>query len=196
MHMEEHTLSEMSDELKLMLGRFRYEQFVEKLGWRLPAHPHPGLCEWDQYDTEQARYVLAINQRGAIVGCSRLIPSTFPTLLEGVFSQTCSGTPPRDPAVWEMTRFTTNEPQLAMPLFWRSLRIASQAGADSIVGVVNRTMERYYQINGVHYQRLGPPAVHQNEKIIAIQLSAHREHHRHALASATFTRSLPLQEIA
>jgi len=32
MHMEEHTLSAMSDELKLRLGRFRHEQFVEKLG--------------------------------------------------------------------------------------------------------------------------------------------------------------------
>ncbi|POA54126.1 MULTISPECIES: acyl-homoserine-lactone synthase [Pseudomonas] len=196
MHMEEHRLSEMNDELRFSLGRFRYEQFVQRLGWRLPAHPHPDQCEWDQYDTEHARYILAINRQGAILGCSRLIPTTCPNLLEGVFSQTCSGAPPRHPAIWEMTRFTTRESQLAMPLFWRSLKVASQAGAEAIVGVVNRSMARYYQINGVHYERLGPPTLHQDEKLIAIKLSAHREQHRRALAPATLSGNTPLQETA
>ncbi len=196
MHMEEHTLSEMNGELRFLLGRFRYEQFVERLGWRLPAHPHPDQCEWDQYDTDQARYILVIDNQGAVAGCSRLIPTTCPNLLEGVFSQACTGAPPRHPAIWEMTRFTTREPQLAMPLFWRSLKIANQAGADAIVGVVNRTMERYYKINGVQFERLGPPTLHQDEKIIAIKLSAHREHHRGVLASTHFSASAPLQETA
>ncbi|WP_409300506.1 acyl-homoserine-lactone synthase [Pseudomonas sp. KCJK8993] len=196
MHMEEHRLSEMNHELRLRLGRFRYEQFVQRLGWRLPAHPHPDPGEWDQYDTEHARYVLAINRTGAIVGCSRLIPTTCPNLLEGVFSQTCKGAPPKHPAIWEMTRFTTREPQLAMPLFWRSLKVASQAGADAIVGVVNRTMERYYKINGVHYERLGPPTLHQDEKLIAIKLSAHREDHRRASAATPLSGGPPLQETA
>jgi len=56
MPMEEHTLNGMSDELKLMFSRFWHEQFVEKLAWRLPAHPHQASCECDQYDTERARY--------------------------------------------------------------------------------------------------------------------------------------------
>ncbi|AUG04221.1 MULTISPECIES: acyl-homoserine-lactone synthase [Pseudomonas] len=196
MHMEEHTLNEMSDELKLMLGRFRHEQFVEKLGWRLPAHPSQAGCEWDQYDTEHARYLLAFNEDRAIVGCARLIPTTFPNLLEGVFGHTCAGAPPKHPAIWEMTRFTTREPQLAMPLFWRSLKTASLAGADAIVGIVNSTMERYYKINGVHYERLGPVTVHQNEKILAIKLSAHREHHRSAVAPSAFMSDTLLRETA
>nr|BFD42017.1 acyl-homoserine-lactone synthase [Pseudomonas sp. FFPRI_1] len=196
MHMEEHSLNDMSDALRWMLGRFRYEQFVVKLGWHLPAHPHPDRCEWDQYDTPHARYVLAFDPQGAIIGCARLIPSTFPNLLEGVFSQACAGAPPRHPAIWEMSRFTTCEPQLAMPLFWYSLKLASLAGADTIVGVVNRTMQRYYKINGVRYEALGPVTVHQDEKILAIALSAHREQHGGALAPALFTPDALLQETA
>jgi acyl homoserine lactone synthase len=196
MHMEEHTLSEMSDELKIMLGRFRHEQFVEKLGWRLPIQPHQAGCEWDQYDTEHARYLLAFNEHHCIVGCARLIPTIFPNLLEGVFSHTCAGTPPKHTAIWEMTRFTTREPQLAMPLFWKSLKTASQAGADAIVGIVNSTMERYYKINGVNYERLGPVTVHQDEKILAIKLSAHREHHRGARMPSAFTSGAFLEETA
>lgn len=196
MRMEEHTLNEMSDELKFMLGRFRHEQFVEKLGWRLPAHPHPANCEWDQYDTEHARYILAFNEHATIVGCARLIPTTRPNLLEGVFSQTCAGAPPKHPAIWEMTRFTTREPQLAMPLFWRSLKAARLAGADAIVGIVNSTMERYYKINGVNYERLGPVTLHQDEKILAIKLSAHREHHRSALAPSAFMSGVLFKESA
>ncbi|AZE94692.1 N-acyl-L-homoserine lactone synthetase RhlL [Pseudomonas orientalis] len=186
MHMEEHTLSAMSDELKLMLGRFRHEQFVEKLGWRLPIPPDQAGYEWDQYDTEHARYLLAFNEPRSIIGCARLIPTTFPNLLEGVFSHTCTGKPPKHPAIWEMTRFTTREPQLAMPLFWKTLQTARLAGADAIVGIVNSTMERYYKINGVNYERLGPVITHQDEKILAIKLSAHREDHRGARLPSAF----------
>ncbi|AZF10956.1 Autoinducer synthesis protein phzI [Pseudomonas sp. R2-37-08W] len=196
MHMEEHTLSEMSDELKLMLGRFRHEQFVEKLGWRLPIQPHQAGCEWDQYDTEHARYLLAFNEHHSIIGCARLIPTIFPNLLEGVFSHTCAGTPPKHTAIWEMTRFTTREPQLAMPLFWKSLKTARLAGADAIVGIVNSTMERYYKINGVNYERLGPVTLHQDEKILAIKLSAHRAHHRGARMPSAFTSGAFLEETA
>ncbi|AZE89375.1 acyl-homoserine-lactone synthase [Pseudomonas orientalis] len=187
MHMEEHTLSAMSDELQLMLGRFRHEQFVEKLGWRLSIPPDQAGYEWDQYDTEHARYLLAFNEHRSIVGCARLIPTIFPNLLEGVFSHTCAGTPPNHSAIWEMTRFTTREPQLAMPLFWKTLQTARLAGADAIVGIVNSTMERYYKINGVNYERLGPVITHQDEKILAIKLSAHREHHRGARLPSAFT---------
>ncbi|MBV4482283.1 acyl-homoserine-lactone synthase [Pseudomonas khavaziana] len=196
MHMEEHALSAMDDELKLMLGRFRHEQFVEKLGWRLPIPPHQAGYEWDQYDTEHARYLLAFNGHRSIVGCARLIPTTFPNLLEGVFSHACAGAPPRHPAIWEMTRFTTCEPQLAMPLFWKTLKTASLAGADAIVGIVNSTMERYYKINGVKYERLGSVIEHQDEKILAIKLSAHREHHRGARLPSAFTSEALLEETA
>ncbi|MEF9672262.1 acyl-homoserine-lactone synthase [Pseudomonas sp. PCH446] len=107
MHMEEHTLSSMSDSLRLSLGRYRYQQFVEKLGWQLPCPGCPG-CEWDAYDHAHARYLLALNPARELIGCARLIPTTAPNLLEGVFSHTCAEGVPASAFIWEMTRFTTS----------------------------------------------------------------------------------------
>lgn len=188
MRMEEYGLADMDETLQATFGRFRYRQFIEKLGWRLPVR-QPGQ-EWDQYDDANARYALAFNDASELVGCARLICTLRPTLLEEVFPQTCVEAPPRQAAIWEMTRFTTAEPQLGMPLFWRSLEIARAHGAETIVGVVNRAMERYYVQAGVTFQRLGPVTLHQEEKILAIQLPTCLDLHPGARVEAAAMETL------
>jgi len=186
MHMEEHTLASMSGSLRLSLGHYRYQQFVEKLGWQLPLPPDAPGCEWDAYDHAHARYLLALNPSRELIGCARLIPTTAPNLLDGVFSHTCAEGAPASSLIWEMTRFTTSTPELAMPLFWKCLETAHHAGAEYIVGIVSKIMERYYRKNGVHYERLGEMIRHQDEQIVAIQLPTDRKRHFNTLASAFF----------
>lgn len=73
-----------------------------------------------------------------------------------------------------------------MPLFWKCLETAHRAGAEYIVGIVSKIMERYYRKNGVHYERLGEMIRHQDEQIVAIQLPTDRKRHFSSLAPVLF----------
>jgi acyl-homoserine lactone synthase len=82
--------------------RLRHEIYVKERGWTDLARAD-GL-ERDQFDTDRATYVLAIDD-GAVVGGSRLIPSLEPHLLSEVFPHlACVRGLPRAPDILEWTR--------------------------------------------------------------------------------------------
>lgn len=82
--------------------RIRHEIYVKERRWANLDHPD-GL-ERDQFDNDDAVYVLAID-RGRVVGGSRLIQTTKPHLLSEVFSHLAEirGLP-RGPDIYEWTR--------------------------------------------------------------------------------------------
>jgi len=81
--------------------KWRHRVYVEQRGW-LP--PSPDGRERDQFDTDDAVYLLAMED-GELVAGTRLIPTDRPHLLSEVFSHLASvkGVP-RSPAVAEWTR--------------------------------------------------------------------------------------------
>ena len=75
--------------------RERKRVFVDRLGWEVPVVA--GEFEIDQFDTDRAVYVLALDPGGAQLGSARLLPSTGPTLLSEVFPHLCErGVPTGD----------------------------------------------------------------------------------------------------
>jgi len=90
------------DALHQMFQR-RHEIFVKRRGWKELARPD-GL-EKDQFDTEQAIYLLSIRDDGTVDGGLRLVPTTGPHLLADVFPHFVRGEVPRGPNVFEMTRY-------------------------------------------------------------------------------------------
>ena len=91
--------------------RIRYRIYVEGRGRRALARPDGR--EIDQFDTDEAVYLLGLDAAGHVTSVVRLVPTTGPTLLRDVFSHavTC-GRIPRDECIYEMTRyFLSNEPQ-------------------------------------------------------------------------------------
>ncbi len=85
---------------------FRHEIFVGRLGWSLPLLD--GL-ERDQYDNEQAVYFVDRDEVGNVTGCARLLPTTASYMLPELFTELLGGRPPpRDPAVWELSRFAAS----------------------------------------------------------------------------------------
>jgi acyl-homoserine lactone synthase len=81
--------------------RIRHDVYVGERKWMQLAKPD-GL-ERDQFDTDDAIYLLAIDQ-GQVVGGSRLVPTLKPHLLSDVFPHLVYGDVPRGPGIFEWTR--------------------------------------------------------------------------------------------
>ena len=61
--------NDLAPEAVSEMHQFRYEIFVRRLGWALPL---AGGIERDEYDTDEAIYVLARDMTGRITACARL----------------------------------------------------------------------------------------------------------------------------
>lgn len=82
--------------------RLRHRIFVEESGWE--ALRRPDGLERDQFDHEDAVHML-LYEGPLLIGYQRMLPTTRPYLLSEVYPQLCEGPQPRDPAIWEWTRF-------------------------------------------------------------------------------------------
>ena len=97
----------LSRSLYLKVARYRYQLFVERLGWKLQAR---NGIELDQFDRPDTLYVVAQNVQGDILGCARLLPTTKPYLLGEIFPQLLNGLPPPcSSEVWELSRFASGD---------------------------------------------------------------------------------------
>jgi acyl-homoserine lactone synthase len=80
----------------------RKRVFVDRFGWRLPAEG--SWLEVDQFDNEEAVYLLALSAAGRHQGSVRLLPSSRPHMLSGLFSHLCPGGVPGGDDCWEISR--------------------------------------------------------------------------------------------
>lgn len=90
--------------------RLRHRIYVEQRGWT--ALRRTDGREVDQFDTDEAVYLLGIDRAGAVTGGVRLVPTTQPHLMRDVFPHIVTlGAVPRDQRVYEWTRyFLAHEP--------------------------------------------------------------------------------------
>src|SRR5690606_14870461 len=66
----------------------------------------PEGIEQDQFDRPDTVYVIAVSDKGNVIGCARLLPTEKPYLLGEVFPALLNGLePPASPEVWELSRF-------------------------------------------------------------------------------------------
>lgn len=82
--------------------RLRYKIFVEEKGWDLPM-AKDGL-EIDQFDHEDAAYLIAFNDDRKILGSVRFTPTEKPNMLQDVFPHLVEGEVPVGPMIWETSR--------------------------------------------------------------------------------------------
>lgn len=157
------------------LARYRYQVFVERLGWELPAAPG---YEQDQFDHAGTVHIVARSPQGQIVGCGRLLPTTGPYLLESVFPQLFNGLPiPRHEQVWELSRFAAMDVDGGQPLtradymaervLLQALRFCHARGVTHLLAVSTPPVERLLLRAGVECQRLGPPDIIGGQPVLA-----------------------------
>jgi acyl-homoserine lactone synthase len=89
----------------------RKSVFVDLLKWDVPVVDD--RFELDQFDDEQATYILVADGGGDHLGSARLLPTTRPHILNSLFRDLCAAPPPTGPNVFEITRFCLSRRQSA-----------------------------------------------------------------------------------
>ncbi|WP_339531013.1 acyl-homoserine-lactone synthase [Pseudomonas mucidolens] len=175
MHCFEYTCFACMDRAdRESLGRFRHAVFIQRLGWKVAGTHRNQDLEFDQFDDEHTHYVIAHDSDGAIVGCTRLLPTTRPFLLGEVFPHLCDRAPTSNSTTWEISRYaaTSPDPQLGIALFKATIRLARAMGASDVVAVTTCTLERYFKHHGVVSSRLGAPVNQDHQRLVALEFPA------------------------
>lgn len=154
--------------------RLRHEIYVVKRNWREIERPVP--LEIDAFDTQNAIYIIGIDEDGAIGGGSRLVPSTCPHLLADIFPGLARGAPPRGAGIYEWSRFfispdlrKTGDPSPAAGLVLCGLLEACLLIGITQISVV---CEAFWPMRlerlGWSFQQLGEAVDHPDGKILAL----------------------------
>ncbi len=98
-HFYAHQLDEMF--------RMRHRFYVEGHKWK-DLKSSDGL-ETDEFDNEQAIYLIALDRFARVAAALRLNPTTGPNLLADKLSHFATEMPPRSPEIWDMTRWIVAE---------------------------------------------------------------------------------------
>ena len=152
------------------VAHYRHRVFIERLGWQLDAQDG---AESDQFDRTDTVYVAIEDEQAQIAGCARLLPTTRPYLLSEVFPQLLNGlAPPRDPAIWELSRFAAMDfnGRSTLPLAQFSssataelmrgaVACAAHLGAERLLTVSPVGIERLIRRLGIRAHRAGPPMI-------------------------------------
>ena len=152
------------------LRRYRYQVFVQRLGW--PLSCKDGL-EYDQYDRDDTVYVIVQNEACEIIGAARLLPTTQPYLLREIFPQLLHGVrAPNSIDSWELSRFAAvdlgaqtrgRNGQFSSPvatvLLRAALECAAARGAHQVVTVSPIGIERLLKREGFVIRRMASPVL-------------------------------------
>ena len=89
----------------------RKRVFVDLLKWDISVVE--GRYEVDQFDGEDAAYLIVPDEDGNHAGSARLLQTVRPHILDSLFRELCAAPPPRRPNVLEITRFCLGRGQSA-----------------------------------------------------------------------------------
>lgn len=178
------------------MHEFRHEVFVRRLKWSLPL---VNGIERDQYDTLSTKYVVIRDDTDRVTACARLLPTTEAYMLPDLFPQLLGGrVTPRDPSVWELSRFATSVREtregrilsLSQPTLDFLDLIFAFARANNIerlIFVTSVGIERLMLRAGLPVHRIGPPAIAEGQRSVALFIEIAKQK---SLAPSTDSASL------
>ena len=145
--------------------RLRARIFRDRLNWDVQVTDGH---ERDKYDDEQPVYIIySDDEAREVIGSLRLLPTTGPTLLADVFSDTLPDAVHLSaPTIWECTRFCLDDKLLdrgqqheilfASAVLLEAVgEVALRAGIESIIGNFDASMLRLYRRIGCEVEVLG-----------------------------------------
>lgn len=176
------TRQQLPPQLFEQMGHYRREVFINQLGWQL--NTINGM-ELDEFDGPDAVYVCSHDDEGRVSGVARLLPTTAPYLMEKVFPELWGGKQlPRDPKVWELSRFAAATPYSSGPIEHQAsakhasgllrnvMRVGSMLGAQTLVTVSPVGMERLLRLNGFRAKRSGTVMKCYRETIVSLVIES------------------------
>lgn len=145
--------------LKVLASMHRLRKRIFKDGCKWPVHVVNGM-EFDQFDTEDAHYLVHVGGSGEVTGCTRLISTIYPYLLGDVYPELIeSGEIPHQRDIWETTRFCgdpINAPKNIVGILAAGmLEFALENDIKEYVSVSDIRIERIIKRFGWIPQRLG-----------------------------------------
>ena len=162
-------MSEFTEPVAAALARFRHEIFIQRLGWPMPARDGE---ERDQFDRPDTIYVVALDAKGRLCGCARLLPTSRPYLLayllDSVFPEMVAEKPlPQAAAIWEISRFACTSPATTRRLLAATVARAAKEGAQRLITISPLGVERLLQRMGIRTARAGQPVRLARQSIFA-----------------------------
>lgn len=153
--------------ISLLMGmhRLRRKVFKDRLDWSVST---TGDLEMDRFDTLDATY-LVVADRGTVLGCVRLLPTTGPNMLADTFPALLDGEDaPNSDLIAESSRFCVDTEatnamtdgglrQATFMLFAAMLEWGEARGLASIATVTDLRMERILRRAGWTLERIGKP---------------------------------------
>jgi N-acyl-L-homoserine lactone synthetase len=103
LHIFQSATGPASDAALRSMFAARKSVFVDLLKWDVPVLD--GAYEIDQFDDAHATYLILAEPDGTHLGSARLLPTTRPHILDTFYAGLCEEAPPREPAIFEITRF-------------------------------------------------------------------------------------------
>jgi acyl-homoserine lactone synthase len=159
------------------LFRVRHSVFVEEKGWK--QFDRDGIFEKDQYDTEDASYVVAIDDRGDAIGCFRLYPTVLPHMLSEVFPTLVEGGVICRPDVLELTRFhlrrTDRHSARYLELLTAIPEIGLELGLSGFTAIVRTLRVPIMQDAGLSITPTGPPVSIDGESHLTVLFEVSEE---------------------
>jgi acyl-homoserine lactone synthase len=157
------------------MHRDRKRVFVDRLKWNVPVVD--GIYEKDQFDTEDAVYIVAADPNtGQHHGSLRLIPSLKPHMLRDVFSALCEDSVPCGPDIWEMTRICLSpsvrreEARRSLGLVWLgAIEFGMANGIRLMTGLTHAPMFANIAAAGIEVEPLGREKLFESVPYAALQ---------------------------
>jgi acyl homoserine lactone synthase/acyl-homoserine lactone synthase len=162
------------DALRVMFEA-RKRVFVDLLGWDLPVLD--GTFELDQFDDDEALYLIITQEDGAHLASARLLRTDRPHLLADVFAHLCEVAIPSGPDVREITRFCldprprASERRQARDCLVKALvEHALEHGITDYTGVASVGWFEQVARFGWDCQALGAPVASGAGKLVALHI--------------------------
>jgi acyl-homoserine lactone synthase len=156
------------------LFRFRHDIFVKERGWK--EFDRAGLYETDRFDTNDAAYLIAVDDAEEVVGCCRLTSSLEPTLTQEHFGFLVEGQIPQRGDVLDLTRFAVAKGQRRTQTYPELLagvqEYCLEQGAIGATSIIRTFRMPLLQAAGMNLTPLGLPQTYQDENLVAVLFNA------------------------
>lgn len=103
LHVNHATALPVPDHVFRAMFAARKAVFVDLLKWDVPVLGDK--YEIDQFDDDHAIYIILTDPAGGHLGSARLLPTTRPHILDGLYPFLCGDGVPTGPTTFEITRF-------------------------------------------------------------------------------------------
>jgi N-acyl-L-homoserine lactone synthetase len=159
------------------MHRDRKRVFVDWLKWDVPV---VGDMEIDQYDTDDAVYLLDVDpDTGTHIASIRLLPCSVPTLMAEHFADMVQSPVPNDDSAWEMTRLCANPDIKDKLVQWTgrknitvaAIEFALMRGIKQLIFVTHASWVPTILSVGWDIELLGLPRKDGNESIAAMRIN-------------------------